>query len=567
MDGKRLHVYGSASLVGSRFCRDAGVLHMRRTIALLVLAALSVAGGGAASRGQTAPLSSATFVITGHGWGHGVGMPQWGAYGYAQQGWLYPRILAHYYPSTTLGPAPLARVRVLLKAGVKTVNLSSAVPFTVKDASGTSYPLDPGAVTLTTALKVKVDPANPAKALPGPLVFSPGGQPLKLDRRYRGALQVSVVDGKLQVVNVVGLEAYLYGVVPSEMPHLWAAEALKCQAIVARSYALAVRKTGGSFDLYPDTRSQVYRGADGEQPEASAAVDATAGQVVLYQGKVATTYFYSSSGGRTAAIQDVWPNAKPVPYLVSVADPYDTISPHHNWGPFKFSASTLTKMLKVPGRLVDVQASLNDSGRTTSLTATGTLGEVTVAAGDVRRLLGLRSTWFSLGVLGLSAPAGPAVVYGARARLDGVARGFTPVLLESRVGTAPWSQLGTVALSPDGVVSTVVKPLQATQYRLTSGKVFSSAVTVRVAPLVKLAAATDQTSLRGSVRPAFEGIEVDVQRQSGTTTWKTVARAGLSADGTFQAALTLSPGTYRARVAPGRGFVAGSSAPLRVVTA
>jgi stage II sporulation protein D len=566
MDEKRLHVYGSASLVGSRFCRDAGVLHMRRTIALLVLAALSVAGGGAASRGQTAPLSAATFVITGHGWGHGVGMPQWGAYGYAQQGWLYPRILAHYYPSTTLGPAPLARVRVLLKAGVKTVNLSSAVPFTVKDASGTSYPLDPGAVTLTTALKVKVDPANPAKALPGPLVFSPGGQPLKLDRRYRGALQVSVVDGKLQVVNVVGLEAYLYGVVPSEMPHLWAAEALKCQAIVARSYALAVRKTGGSFDLYPDTRSQVYRGADGEQPEASAAVDATAGQVVLYQGKVATTYFYSSSGGRTAAIQDVWPNAKPVPYLVSVADPYDTISPHHNWGPFKFSASTLSKKLKVPGRLVDVQASLNDSGRTTSLTATGTLGEVTVAAGDVRRLLGLRSTWFSLGVLGLSPPTGPAVVYGARARLDGVARGFTPVLLESRVGTAPWSPLGTVTLSPGGVVSTVVKPLQATQYRLTSGKVFSSAVTVRVAPLVKLAAATDQTSLRGSVRPVLEGIEVDVQRQSGTT-WKTVARAGLSADGTFQAALTLSPGTYRARVAPGRGFVAGSSAPLRVVTA
>ena len=479
---------------------------MRRTIALLVLAALSAAGGAAASRGQTTPLSSATFVITGHGWGHGVGMPQWGAYGYAQQGWLYPRILAHYYPSTTLGPAPLARVRVLLKSGATTVSLSSAVPFTVKDASGTSYPLDPGAVTLTKALKVKVDPAKPAQALPGPLVFSPGGQPLKLDRRYRGSLQVSVVDGKLQVVNTVGLEAYLYGVVPSEMPHAWAAEALKCQAMVARSYALAVRKTGGTFDLYSDTRSQVYRGVDGEQPESSAAVDATAGQVVLYQGKVATTYFYSSSGGRTAAIQDVWPNAKPVPYLVSVADPYDTISPHHDWGPFKFTAATLSKKLKVPGRLVDIQAVLNGSGRATSLTATGTLGEVTVAAGDVRRLLGLRSTWFSLGVLGLNTPPGPAVIYGARARLDGVARGFTPVLLESRVGTGAWSQVGAVTASPEGAISTVVKPLQATQYRLTSGKVFSSAVTVKVAPLVKLAAATDQTSLRGSVKPALEGV-------------------------------------------------------------
>lgn len=539
---------------------------MRRTIALLVLAALSVAGGGAASRGQTVPLSSATFIITGHGWGHGVGMPQWGAYGYAQHGWLAPRILAHYYPSTTLGPAPLARVRVLLGAGAKTVSLSSGVPFTVKDASGTSYPLDPGAVTLTTALKVKVDPSKPAKALPGPLVFSPGGQPLKLDRRYRGSLQVAVVRGKLQVVNTVGLEAYLYGVVPSEMPHTWAAEALKCQAIAARSYALAVRKTSGSFDLYSDTRSQVYRGVDGEQPEASAAVDATAGQVVLYQGKVATTYFYSSSGGRTAAIQDVWPNAKPVPYLVSVADPYDTISPHHDWGPFLFTAATLAGKLKVPGKLVDVQATVNGSGRATSLTATGTLGQVTVAAGDVRRLLGLRSTWFSLGVMGLSAPTGPAVVYGARARLDGVVRGFTPVLLESRVGTAPWSQLGAVTPSPDGVISTVIKPLQATQYRLSSGKVFSSAVKVRVAPLVKLAPATDQTSLRGSVKPALEGAPVEVQRQSGTT-WKTVARADLSADGTFQAMLTLSPGMYRAHVAPGHGFVAGSSAPLRVVAA
>lgn len=538
---------------------------MRRTIAFLVLAALSVAGGGAASRGQTAPLS-ATFVITGHGWGHGVGMPQWGAYGYAQRAWLAPRILAHYYPSTTLGPAPLARVRVLLKAGATSVSLSSAVPFTVKDASGTSYPLDAGAVTLTSALKVKVDPAKPAKALPGPLVFSPGGQPLKLDRRYRGSMQVSVVAGKLQVVNTVGLEAYLYGVVPSEMPHTWAAEALKCQAIVARSYALAVRKTGGSYDLYPDTRSQVYRGVDGEQPEASAAVDATAGQIVLYQGKVATTYFYSSSGGRTAAIQDVWPDAKPVPYLVSVSDPYDTISPHHDWGPFRFTAATLSKKLKVPGRLVDVQAPVNGSGRATSVIATGTLGEVTVAAGDVRRLLGLRSTWFSLGTLGLSAPRGPAVIYGARARLDGVARGFTPVVLEARVGSAAWSQLGTVTPSPEGAVSTVVKPLKATQYRLRSGKVFSSSVLVRVAPLVKLAAATDQTSLRGSVKPVLEGAPVEVQRQSGTM-WKTVARAGLNADGTFQAMLTLSPGMYRARVAPGRGLAAGSSAPLRVVSA
>jgi stage II sporulation protein D len=537
---------------------------MRRSIVLLALAALSLSGVGSAARGQAPALSAATFVLTGHGWGHGVGMPQWGAYGYAQHAWLYPKILAHYYPGTTLGPAPVARVRVLLQPGAKSVSLSSAVPFTVKDADGTSYPLEPGAVTLTTALKVKVDPAKPPKALPGPLVFAAGGQPLKLDRRYRGSLQVSVVGGKLQVVNVVGLEAYLYGVVPSEMPHSWAAEALKCQAIVARSYALAVRKTSGAFDLYPDTRSQVYRGVDGEQPETTAAVDATAGQVVLYQGKVATTYFYSSSGGRTAAIQDVWPGSKPVPYLVSVADPYDTISPHHDWGPYTFTAATLTKRLKVPGRLVDVQATLNGSGRATALVATGTAGEVTVPAGDVRRLLGLRSTWFSLGVLGLSSPPATPVVYGARARLDGVARGFAPVVLESRVGTAAWATLGAVTPTPEGAVRTVVKPLQGTQYRLRGGKAVTTPVTLRVAPLVKLAATLDQGSLRGSVKPASLGAAVEVQRQSGAA-WKTVARAPMNADGTFEATLNLTSGMYRARVAPGRGFVPGSSPPLRVL--
>jgi stage II sporulation protein D len=536
---------------------------IRRAALLVLAAALAVTGAGSASRAQTPPLAGATFLITGHGWGHGIGMPQWGAYGFAQHGWTYQRILPYYYRGTTLGPAPLARVRVLLEAGAKTVQIASPVPFKVKDASGTSYDLDPGTVSLTTALKVKIDPAKPPQALQAPLVFSPGGQPLKLGKRYRGSLQVNVAGGKLQVVNVVGLEAYLYGVVPREMPYTWAAEALKCQAVAARSYALAVRKTGGAFDLYPDTRSQVYGGVEAEKPETNAAVDATAGQVVLYQGKVATTYFYSSSGGRTAAIQDAWPASKPVPYLVSVADPYDTISPHHDWGPYRFTAATLAKKLKVPGKLVDLQVAVNGSGRTTSVTAIGTFGQVTVDSTDVRRLLGLRSTWMTVGVLGLSKPASP-VVYGARARLDGVARGFKPVVLESRIGTAAWAQVGAVSPSPAGAVSTVVKPLQATQYRLKAGTVTTSAVTVSVAPLVKLAQATDLSSLRGTVRPILAGANVEVQRQAGQT-WKTVARAPLTAEGTFQATLALAPGTYRARVAPGHGFAPGASPPLRVV--
>ena len=122
--------------------------------------------------------------------------------------------------------------------------------------------------------------------------------------------------GGLTVVNLVTLESYLLGVVASEMPSNWKPEALETQAIAARTYAVATRKPATSpYDLYPDERSQVYRGLAAEKPTASAAIDATAGQVVLYQGQPIVTYFSSSTGGRTAAAEEVFPT-KPVPYLV-----------------------------------------------------------------------------------------------------------------------------------------------------------------------------------------------------------------------------------------------------------
>ena len=159
----------------------------------------------------------------------------------------------------------------------------------------------------------------------------------------------------VRVVNTVGLEQYLWGVVPSEMPDTWPAEALKSQAIVARTYALThLQNGGGDFDVYPDTRSQVYGGISAESDPARDAVNGTAGQVVLYKGELAQTFFFSSSGGRTANVQDVW-SSKPTPYLVSVPDPYDTLSPYHDWGPLKFGALRLGKRLGSRGTLLDVQ--------------------------------------------------------------------------------------------------------------------------------------------------------------------------------------------------------------------
>ena len=322
----------------------AGVSSMRRTLAIASVLLLGTGPAAPARVQKTATTGTATFVVTGHGWGHGVGMSQYGAYGYAQKGIGYAKIVLHYFPGTELGAAPLSKVRVLLTSGVATLPVGSAGDFRVRDATGAVHDVTAGSYTLTPALKLKVDGEATARALPGPLLFQPGSSPLQLKHLYRGSIQVDVVDGKLRAINMVGLEQYLYGVVPSEMPFTWHPEALKAQAVVARSYALATRKSG-AFDLYPDTRSQVYLGLEHEKPSTNAAVDATAGKVVLYQGQVARTYFFSTSGGRTASAEDVWGEA--VPYLVSVSDPYDSLSPNHRWL-VTFSQDDLASRLRMP---------------------------------------------------------------------------------------------------------------------------------------------------------------------------------------------------------------------------
>ena len=506
----------------------------------------------------------ASFFISGRGWGHGIGMSQWGAYGYAQRGTTYDQILSHYYTGTVLGNAPVSRVRVLLGEGKKAIAVSSDSPFSVKDGSGAVHQLQPGPYSFGQGLKVKVDAAQPPQALPGPLVFVPGATPLTYGgKEYRGQLQVNVVGKTLQLVNSVGLQQYLYGVVPREVPSAWPVEALKAQAVVARSYALAVRKSGAAFDLFADTRSQVYGGIAAEKPTTTAAVDATSGQVLLFEGKVATTYFFSTSGGRTASIEDAWARGEPTPYLVSVPDPYDTASPHHVWGPFGFTAAKLTSTFKVPGTLLDVKIAINPSQRVREMTLVGTKGEVVVPGEVVRTKLGLRSTWFRVGVLSIEQQR--ALEYGAKTKLKGVVRGNAKVMLEQRVSGQIWEPAARVAPAADGSFAITVKPLVSTQYRLAvSPTLFSTTVKLAVAPRVRLQPVTSPALLRGLVRPVLPGARVDVQRLEGTT-WRPAATAALDAAGAFEAQLELTPGTYRARVAPGRGFVAGVSPVLQVV--
>src|SRR5918994_3227192 len=283
-----------------------------RVLLVLVLCAAALVPAATA-----APAAKPVFVVSGHGWGHGVGMGQWGARGYALRGHRYGWILAHYYPGTRLERTSVARVRVLLARNAQDVRIGSKRAFRLRDAAGRRWVIRAGGLVLGRNLRPVLGGAR--VRLRPPLRFLGGARPLRLDGRpYRGALVVRARGVRLSVVNEVELERYLRGVVPYEMPHDWPREALRAQAVVARSYALATRKDGRAYDLFADERSQVYGGLRAETPESDAAVAATRGRVLLWRGRVATTFYHSTSGGRTAAVADVWPRARRASYLRSV---------------------------------------------------------------------------------------------------------------------------------------------------------------------------------------------------------------------------------------------------------
>jgi hypothetical protein len=281
---------------------------------------------------------------------------------------------------------------------------------------------------------------------------------------------------------------------------------------------------------------------------------------VLYLGEVAKTFFFSTSGGRTASAEDAW--GEPVPYLVSVPDPYDSISPHHTWGPVAFTGTALAKRLKLKGRVIDVQPDLNSSGRVKTLTVVGSQSTVVMPGAGVRQRLGVRSTWFTVGVLSLTVPSTTAV-YGSRTQLAGVARGIPDAVLQQLDGTS-WKGLGTVKPDKDGRVTFSIKPLVTTRYRLATGKISAPSVRVPVASLVRFNAPRTPDQLSGYVRPlSLVGARVLVQRQQGSG-WVTATQATVAPDGSFLAKLQLTDGVYRARVGSGHGYVAGMTPVLQV---
>jgi stage II sporulation protein D len=518
-----------------------------------ILAALLGGASRAAATQPTTLVARSVLVVTGHGYGHGLGLSQWGAYGYAQHGWTYDKILTHYFLGTTLGTTSVSTIRVLL-AQEKSTKIAATAPWAVTDAAHQVVQLDPA-----TPIVLGPDFAVNGQALTPPLTFR-STQPLTLDgKKVRGRLVVSAVAKQLQVIDVLGLEAYLKGVVPSEMPANWAPEAVKAQAVASRSYALANAAKDRPFDVYGDGRSQVYGGVAAESPASDAAVDATRHQVLLYAGKPADTMFFSSSGGRTASALETTGVA--VPYLQSVVDQYDTIAPYHSWGPVLFDLAKVQKALKLAQPIADLQIAPGTSPRAKRVTAVLADGTTASFTGNtLRAALGLRSTWFLPQLIALQPPK--ALPFGSAGTLAGFARHVSdPVLLESHAPGEPWTQVQQVEPAADGTFSLVVQPSVTTQYRLTVGTLHVAFAKVGVAPLLSVDQSTG--GLTGAVQPAVASAPVLLQQQSGAA-WMTVSSTVTDANGAWAFAGQLAPGTYRVRCTPGHGYVAAVSPALVV---
>ena len=343
----------------------------------------------------SAGAAEARWVIKGAGFGHGIGLSQYGAYGYAKQGTGYKAILKHYYSGTEIGSAASKTVRVLLRPYQSTVRFTGASSACgVSLAEKKTYTAKPKGSKVILRNKAGIRLANCGKVM-----SATGGGTVSLIGKgaYRGAIEArgASVPGKLNAINAVPIEDYLRGVVPEESPSSWPLDALKAQAVAARSYALSTGVGGNGFDHYDDTRSQVYGGVGAEAARTNQAVAATAGEVVEVNGKVAQTYFFSTSGGHTENNEFSFLGASPLSYLRGVPDPHDGASPYHRWTR-KLSNGQMQAELGglVRGKLRRIVVTKRGaSPRIVKAKLVGSGGTAKVSGPDLRSYLGLPDTW------------------------------------------------------------------------------------------------------------------------------------------------------------------------------
>ncbi len=384
--------------------------------------------------------SDGVFRMVGHGWGHGRGLSQWGANAAAAQGVREPQITSTYYPGTTRsGTSSNQLVKVLLTADTGTdviVRAESGLRVTFTGSDGATVratlPGSPGGCSApwwrarATGSDLAIDSLcgqswkvwRSAAKVNGdrPVVFSPSDGMVDVPRRtssgfvrkaYRGSIEAHRSGSSVRAVNAVRMEDYLRAVVPNEMPSSWPQEALRAQAVAARTYAMReAEDRGGYFDVYDTTASQVYAGArlyDGswrvtrsyEAASTDAAISATRGVHLRYAGRPAFTQFSSSNGGVSAAGTQ--------PYLARRADGWDraaTANSRLNWTD-SVSAASLERTFPSIGRLERIRVTSREGlgdwgGRILTMVVQGSRGSVTVSGDSrVRSALGTNSSYLT----------------------------------------------------------------------------------------------------------------------------------------------------------------------------
>jgi len=394
------------------------MLSAERRRAIRVLA-LGLAGSLVASialsaapavAGETYGRSGTAVTLSGHGFGHGHGMSQWGAYGAAAVNHLsWQSILGFYYPGTRLANLGNPTIRVRLDAA----GSGSLYVFGGAGLRLAGRALPAGGITqyrarsLAAGGRMQVDALSPAGWKPhlsvaSPAVFSSSSGLVSVRlasgsrRTYRGSIVAnSTSSTSVQTVSVLPMESYLRAVVPAEMPASWHANALRSQAVAARSYAAFDRArapSGRTWDTCDTTSCQMYSGVPAEYAASDSAVAATSGQMLTSGGVPAFTQFGSANGGWTAAGSQS--------YLVARADPYDgAIANGANTWSTSISVSAIQARWPSIGTYRQLRILRRDGhgqwgGRVLSAAVDGSAGSVTVTGETFRSAFGLRSEWF-----------------------------------------------------------------------------------------------------------------------------------------------------------------------------
>ncbi|HAM43556.1 MAG TPA: hypothetical protein DCM67_00835 [Propionibacteriaceae bacterium] len=359
-------------------------------------------------------------IADGSGWGHGHGMSQYGAYGAAKKGLSYSQIIAFYYPGTTLKTTADQTMRVWITGATSSslyVRPNSGL--TVTDSKGGSLTLPRGTdytkwrISRNTTTGVRTlsyrnaagsHVAYSTSKLNSKLAWyfgNPSTGVVRLaiggsTRTYSGLLGLDVRSGKNVTINYVNLETYLRNVIPAEMPASWSSEALKAQAVAARTFALRMKASSKStYDLCDSSSCQVYKDNSARYSSTDTAIAKTAGKTVYYGSALALTQFSSSNGGWSAS-------SSGYAYLDAHADPYDGVARNQGWTK-TITTSAITKAYPAIGTFRSIQITkrtdpgpYNGKGRVSVITIKGSKGSVTVSGSSFKSKFGLKETLFRL---------------------------------------------------------------------------------------------------------------------------------------------------------------------------